>query len=204
MDIALSLLYSSTPVGPKCDSVFTRIFELCYQAWEIADQKQKEREKEENSLYRYKARTVDISDENSEDNIETALSEAFPNYEKDFEQTENIHEEPTNENTTRESDDTCEQFDVQESSKIRQLHKGWLTSHVTTSHVTSLDRHTSFVNMYSIGGELINEMGGAYKPGLADIGGHILANRDVLSMNTDSQNQRSFIWHKLVYNVYYV
>lgn len=198
VDMAMSLLYSTNELTePNQDSIILSIFNLCHQVWKIADEKRKEREKEEQSLYHYKAKVVDIVDETGEESFDDTLRETFPSYEKDFEEAETKEEELSNndknsQKEVKDDDHCCEQIDDQEMTRIRLLHRNWslsLSGHVT-SHVTEQEQLFPFVNMYNIGGELINEMGGAYKPGLADVGGHILADNDVLSINMETHKNK--------------
>lgn len=199
VDTAPSFLCVS--LYPKCDSVIKRIFEFCHQIWKIADEKRKEREKDEQSLY--KTKVVDITDENGEEeDIETVLKETFPNYEKDFEEDITDKEEWIEPKTDRHDnnhhsddhhgDDLCEQFDENEVNRIKQLHNDWSSDHVTVT-----ERSNAFINMYSVGVEILNKMGGVYKPGLTDIGGHIWASNDVIATNTMSHLHR-WVWSMLL------
>ena len=185
------------PMYPNCDSVVRKIFELCHQVWKVADEKQKEREKEEQSLYKIKV--VDITDDETgeEENIESILKETFPNYEKDFEDTTDTeelktdHHDDNHHDDNHHSDNLCEQFTESEVNRINQLHGNWFEP--SFGHVTTAEQSNTFINMYTVGVELINKMGRVYKPGLTDIGGHMCASNDVIATNTKSLLHR-WVW----------
>ena len=73
-------LHVVTYISHVLPSVFKDILILCYDIWKEADEKEREKRKEEESLYHYKAQTCDITgDEGRNEDKEIELT--FPSYE---------------------------------------------------------------------------------------------------------------------------
>lgn len=183
VEIADMFLHSCLPIhSPERNRIISKVFELCYRVWRIADERRKEREEEEQSLYQYKTKAVDIGNETED--IEEELDKQFPNYEQELESVEETEESNNKEPSHREETDGPDMFEDNDVYKILQLHQHWLSPCIDPNTETeSMLFHT----MYCIGGQLRVP---GYTPGLADIGGHIEACNGVLSIDTELPKQR--------------
>ena len=190
IEIASSFLLLTHKLSPVFGSIVDEILARCYQVWKIAEDKRKEREKEEESLYHYKPKVVDINKTEEEDGGDAALHNAFPNYEKEFEttQTTNPVDQATNPPSFKE-DSSYDQFEIQEMVTVTQLHWNWVSP--PTGQVGVTKPSGVFLHMYNTGGDLINEEEEiVHRAGLSDIGGHIRACVDIMETSRDNSEHR--------------
>lgn len=115
-------------LSPSCLSVVNRLLGVCHMLWGLADQRERERAAEEESLYRYRPRTFEVSEREEELVMERQLKELFPSFENDFqgegENHENDHDEQgvTDDSSKVTSACSLSQFTDDEMQLILSLH----------------------------------------------------------------------------------
>ena len=175
VDTATSLLIQSPrPISPTLINIINQLLKHCYHIWKMADIVIQEKQREEEDIYKYKSRVIEIRGE--EEEYVNELNEVFPSYEKDFISDEEINDDLSGLLPCLPV--SCDQFTNEEMAKIRQLHNNLFVT--PTSHMTTDSAH--LIRMYEIAGELIKEVGGACNSESRDIGGHIRACHEIITM----------------------
>lgn len=100
-------------------SVFDGLFKMCFNIWKEADERERERRIEEESLYHYKLKTCDITGD-EEDKEKKEMEAMFPSYERCFSTFEN--NEVTNNTSITDSNDDYMQFTDNQMQLISNLH----------------------------------------------------------------------------------
>ena len=85
-------------LSPFCLSLVKKVLAMCHTLWTIADEREREKAVEQESLYRFKPRTFEISEREEDMIAEKQLQEMFPSFEEQFQDEED----------DRKSDDSYE------------------------------------------------------------------------------------------------
>ena len=139
-----------TLLSPFVLDLVKQVFSLCQQLWFAADERRREKEAEEESMYQFKPRTFEISEREEDIMIERELQQLFPSFEAEFQNDE--------ERTNQLENDYCDrvdqlpsslpssfsQFTDDEMQLILSLHLATFTSSLTPSpHSPSTSSLTS-------------------------------------------------------------
>ena len=97
-----------TLLSPFVLDLVKQVFSLCQQLWFAADERRREKEAEEESMYQFKPRTFEISEREEDIMIERELQQLFPSFEAEFQNDE--------ERTNQLENDYCDRVDQLPSS----------------------------------------------------------------------------------------
>ena len=90
--------YPHVFLSPFCLSLVKKVLAMCHTLWTIADEREREKAAEQESLYRFKPRTFEISEREEDTIVDRQLQEMFPSFEEQFQDEED----------DRKSDDSYE------------------------------------------------------------------------------------------------
>ena len=75
-------------LSPFCLSLVKKVLAMCHMLWTIADERERKKAVEQESLYRFKPRTFEISEREEDTIVERQLQEMFPSFEEQFQDEE--------------------------------------------------------------------------------------------------------------------
>lgn len=122
-------------LSPFVLDLVKNVLSLCQQLWFAADEKRREKEAQEESLYQFKPRTFQISEREEDIMIDRELQKLFPSFEAEFQSEEERTDLMENDDSDRmdQSSSSFSQFTDDEMQLITSLHLTTFTSSLTPS-----------------------------------------------------------------------
>ena len=129
-------------LSPFCLSLVKKVLAMCHTLWTIADEREREKAAEQESLYRFKPRTFEISEREEDTIVEKQLQEMFPSFEEQFQDEEDDHKsddsyedrpDSSTQSTLSSFSSSFSQFTDDEMHLILSLHLTTFTPTLTPS-----------------------------------------------------------------------
>ena len=122
-------------LSPFALELVKNVLSLCQQLWFTADERRREKEAQEESLYQFKPRTFEINEREEDIMIARELNKLFPSFEAEFDNEErtDLMENDDSDQMDQSTPSSFSQFTDDEMQLIFSLHLTTFTSSLTPS-----------------------------------------------------------------------